>query len=95
MLIKSYKVTGDGSVHTFASIVGADNAQCKWASIASSSASLLVGGSEVTSSVGFPVGIGFNQFLPAISEVSNFYHLALMKYYAANAEVFYLLLGMD
>lgn len=94
MYIKAFQITGDGSVHAFAATIGITS--CKWAQVSSSAASLTIGGPDLTSSAnGFPVGIGFSQFLPAISELSSRYDLTLCKYYAAAAETFTLLIGLD
>ena len=97
MFIISKKVTGDGAVHTFASQIGVTAAKWVQASIgASNSAAVLVGGPEVTSTVGFPLNAPYGgQPLPPISEMSNLYYLDRCYYYAAVGDIFWVLVGVD
>ncbi len=61
---------------------------------AANSANVLIGGNEVTSSVGFPLPPNFaGQMLPPISEISEFYDLSLINAYLASGDVLYLLYG--
>ena len=104
MVGKSFKITGDGAVHSFGYALAAflgvtvnsnTQFQVKWLSIVSAGASALIGGSEVTSSAGFPVPSGFSQFLPSISETSTRYDLFQEFYYLAPGDVINCLYGVD
>ena len=80
MRIVSFQITGTGAVQTFQAAIqpGRVNAiqplSCKWLqATAATGASMLIGGPEVTSTVGFtryplPTGVT-SQFLPPISEI--------------------------
>lgn len=107
MIAKSFKITGDGARHTFSSAIAAifgvteptTGFQCKWLqgiTPPTNSASVLIGGNEVSSTVGFPIPVGWaGQMLPPISEESSRYNLNQEWYYAATGDVLYCLMGID
>lgn len=104
MILHSLKITGAGAVvplssgsPAIAGYVSPKPLQCKHLQLTTpptNSASVLVGGSEVTSSVGYPITVGWaGQFLPPVAEVTDWYELSNIFVYVANGDVLYVLYG--
>lgn len=68
----------------------------KWVQILAptgNGANVLIGGPEVTASVGFPLVPGQFQFLPPISELNEFYDLSKIKAYVPSGNTLEVLYG--
>lgn len=107
MVGKYFKITGDGAVHSFSSALTAFLAtnepgggfSAKWFQVypdpANSAVQALVGGPEVTTTVGFPIPAGGVQFFPDISEMAERYRLAQQFYFLGAGDVMHCLYGVD
>jgi hypothetical protein len=67
--------------------------QCKWVQLVASGAGILLGGAEVTASVGFPLASGAGQFTAPIAIDTDFYDLSNMFAYVPNGTTLYVLYG--
>jgi len=57
---------------------------------------VLIGGAEVSSTVGTPIPIGWSgQILPPIAELTDSYNLSQVNAYGANGDVLYILYGVS
>ena len=90
---KSLTIVGDGQVHPLAGT----GPRAKWVQVevpSSNVSNALIGGTEVTSSVGFPLPPGwFGQMLPPVAELTEFYTLNQLYYWLAVGDVMYILYG--
>lgn len=102
MILHSLKLTGSATVVTLASLVpgyvpGNAGPGGKWVQVSTpptNSASVLIGGAEVSSTVGFPIPVGWaGQLLPPIAEEMEYYDLTKTYVYAANDDVLNVLYG--
>ena len=96
MIIKSLKVTGTGAVQQLST----DTRKAKWIGFecpSTNASTVLIGGAEVSASpaVGFPLAPGFTQFLPAISDMFEFYQFKETFLYIANGDVVNVLFGLE
>lgn len=100
MVAKSFTITGDGAVHTFASALGLSRIEVKWlqgtTQASGNASSILIGGNEVSSTVGFPLPPGYaGMFFPQISETSTRYDLTQQYYWAAAGDKLNCLYAVD
>jgi hypothetical protein len=57
-------------------------------------ATILIGGTEVSSTVGFPLVPGAAQFYPTVAEWPNYYDLSLQNVYLPSGAVLHILYGV-
>ena len=101
MVAKSFSIVGDGAVHTFASVLGLARIEVKWLQgttpASGNASSILIGGSEVTSTVGFPLPPGYaGMFFPQdTTESSTRYDLTQQYYWAAVGDKLNCLYAVD
>jgi len=104
MIARSLKITGAGAVVALSSgspalsgFTAGHQLRAKWVQITTpptNSAQILVGGAEVTSTVGYPIPVGWSgQFLPMVSDDAEWYDLSEHNVYAANGDVVHILYG--
>lgn len=92
MILHSLTLTGTGAVVP----LSATKLLAKFVQVVTgaNSANVLIGGNEVTSSVGFTIPANFaGQMLPPIAELSEYYDLSAINAYIASGDVLYLLYG--
>lgn len=91
MVVKSLAdITGNGAAHPL--VAATDLSQAKWVKFKAdtgNSAVIRIGGSEVSSTRGFPLTHGDIVTFEAIAERTNFYTLADIYYYAGNSDKLY------
>lgn len=87
-------ITGNGAAHALSSD---PNIRAKWVQITAdpaNGAAVRIGGSTTASGVGFPLAKGQTLLLPQDpTDVTSFYYLNSIKYYAANSDKLYVLYG--
>lgn len=87
-------ITGDGAAHALSAT---SPFYAKWVQIVtpnSNSASIRIGGVNTSSSRGLPIPSGWaGMLLPPVAEISEFYDLSQIYYYAAANDKLYVLYG--
>lgn len=97
MVLVSAKITGTGAAVALSTALpqpsgytAGKRLRAKYLQILAPSgnaSSVLVGGTEVSSTVGFPLVAGASQFLAPVSQGNEFIDLNLVKVYIANADI--------
>jgi hypothetical protein len=100
MVAKSLTITGDGAVHSFAAALGLSRIEVKWMQgttpLTGNASNVLIGGNEVTSTVGFPLPPAYaGMFFPPIAETSTRYDLTQQYYWAAAGDKLNVLYAVD
>lgn len=94
MIVKSLTISGTSSALPLAS----DTSKAKWIQLsapAANSNNILIGGAEVTGSVGFPIVPGAAMFLPSISDLFELYQFAKIFRYVHTGDVLNVLYGLE
>jgi hypothetical protein len=102
MELKSGQIVGTGQVVALSTgipgFVAGNRCQTthiQYKAPATNGAAILIGGSEVTSAVGFPLNPGDFQFAPPHgSDITNFYDLTLQKAYVPAGSILNFLYGL-
>lgn len=92
MILHSLSITGAGAAVPLSSIV----LTAKLVKIqipSGNSADVLIGGAEVSSSVGYPIVKGTSLTLEPIAELQEFYDLSQIKVYVANNDLVKVIYG--
>lgn len=104
MILHSGSITGAGAVVRLSTLIPQLSGQVaggqlwgKFVQLATpptNSGDVLIGGSEVSSTVGFHIPKGWaGQMLPTVADPSDFYDLSNIFVYIANNDVLYVLYG--
>ena len=94
MIIKSLQISGTSGVVSLAS----SSAKAKWIQFTAPSTNsdpVLIGGAEVTNSVGFPLDPGAGQFLPPANDIYEFYPFNKTYVYVESGDVLNILYAVD
>jgi hypothetical protein len=104
MILHSATITGTSAAVKLATAapvpsgyVAGTSLMAKWVQVTTpntNASQVRVGGVEVSSSVGYAIPVGWSgQFLPPISDVSDFYDLNVIYVYVATGDVLEVLYG--